>query len=69
MKTTIRRLTHAAAQTPVHVAASETRDEYCFPSHDAVARRAYEIWQRHGCPKGTEFHDWLAAEAELRSRY
>lgn len=37
------------------------------PTHEMVACRAYEIWQRHGCPSGTEFHDWLAAEAELRS--
>lgn len=37
------------------------------PSHDAIARRAYEIWQRHGCPAQTDFQDWLAAEAELRS--
>ena len=36
------------------------------PTQEMVARRAYEIWQRHGCPSGTSFHDWLAAEAELR---
>ena len=36
------------------------------PTPEMVARRAYEIWQRHGCPSGTSFHDWLAAEAELR---
>ena len=37
------------------------------PTYDMIARRAYEIWQRHGCPNGTSFCDWLAAEAELRS--
>lgn len=37
------------------------------PSREMIARRAYQIWQRHGCPMGTAFHDWLAAEAELRS--
>lgn len=37
------------------------------PTHETIAVRAYEIWQRHGCPEGTAFHDWLAAEAELRS--
>lgn len=36
------------------------------PTHDAIAQRAYDIWHRHGCPEGTAFHDWLAAEAELR---
>lgn len=37
-----------------------------LPTREMVARRAFEIWQRHGCPAGTSFHDWLAAEAELR---
>lgn len=35
--------------------------------HARIERRAYEIWKRHGCPTGTEFQDWLAAETELRS--
>lgn len=38
----------------------------CQPSHEVIAQRAYEIWQRHGCPSDSAFHDWLAAEAELR---
>lgn len=33
---------------------------------EVVAKRAYDIWRRHGCPAGTSFQDWLAAEAELR---
>lgn len=37
------------------------------PTYDMIARRAYEIWQHHGCPIGTSFGDWLAAEAELRA--
>ena len=37
------------------------------PTHETIARRAYEIWQRHGCPQGTAFQDWLAAQAELTS--
>ncbi|MGH7194250.1 MAG: DUF2934 domain-containing protein [Candidatus Saccharimonadales bacterium] len=36
-------------------------------SREMIARRAYEIWRRHGCPAGTAFQDWLAAETELRS--
>jgi hypothetical protein len=35
-------------------------------TQEMIAVRAYEIWQRHGCPAGTAFQDWLAAEAELR---
>jgi hypothetical protein len=34
--------------------------------YEVVAARAYDIWRRHGCPAGTSFQDWLAAEAELR---
>ena len=40
----------------------------CKPSPEMVARRAYQIWQDHGCPAGTQFQDWLAAETDLRSR-
>lgn len=50
-----------------HTVSFEPTHESCLPSHELVAKRAFEIWKRHGCPKGTEFHDWLAAEAELRS--
>jgi hypothetical protein len=69
MKTTIRRTKNETVATPVHVGVAEAKPEHCFPGHDVVARRAYEIWQRHGCPKGTEFQDWIAAEAELRCRH
>src|SRR6185436_9938547 len=29
------------------------------PSHDAIARRAYEIWQGEGCPDGRAMEHWL----------
>lgn len=33
---------------------------------DLIAARAYEIWQRRGCPMGHESEqDWHAARAEL----
>ena len=34
-------------------------------SEDEVARRAYEIWQRRGCPPSDGNEDWQAAKAEL----
>lgn len=37
------------------------------PPPERIARRAYQIWQSHGCPCGTEAQDWLQAEAELKS--
>jgi hypothetical protein len=36
--------------------------------HDAVARRAYEIYQERGGNQGSELEDWLQAERELSER-
>ena len=36
-------------------------------STEAIARRAYELWQERGCPPGDGVADWQAAEAELRT--
>ncbi len=36
-------------------------------SHEDVARRAYEIYQRRGGAPGRDLEDWLQAERELRS--
>jgi|KBSSwiStaDraftv2_1062776.scaffolds.fasta_scaffold1421301_2 hypothetical protein len=35
------------------------------PSPDAIARRAFEIYQERGGGDGLEVQDWLRAEAEL----
>lgn len=35
------------------------------PSHDDIARRAYELWLQRGAPHGTHLEDWLSAEREL----
>jgi hypothetical protein len=48
-------------------ASASSRSAAFKPSREMVARRAYEIRQHHGCPIGTEFQDWLAAETDLRS--
>lgn len=37
-----------------------------FNDPDAVARRAYEIFQRRGGNHGADLDDWLAAERELK---
>jgi hypothetical protein len=34
-------------------------------SDDEIARRAYEIWQRRGCPASDGTEDWQTAKAEL----
>ena len=36
------------------------------PSHEAIARRAYEIWERKGRLDGQCQQNWQEAEAELR---
>lgn len=36
-------------------------------SNDAIAQRAYELWQEEGCPDGRALEHWLRAEASLRS--
>ena len=38
-----------------------------IPESSSVAQRAYEIWQREGCPDGRAMEHWLRAEAELAS--
>ena len=34
-------------------------------SDEEIARRAYEIWQRRGCPPSDGSDDWQAAKSEL----
>ena len=38
------------------------------PSHEDIARRAYEIHVAHGRRQGQSEQDWLQAEEELKSR-
>jgi hypothetical protein len=35
-------------------------------SQDMIAKRAYQIWETRGRPRGTNVEDWLEAEAELK---
>jgi len=36
------------------------------PTHEQIARRAYEIFQARGCQPGNPEQDWHQAERELR---
>ena len=38
-----------------------------IPSHQAIAQRAFELYQARGEGAGDEMSDWLRAESELRS--
>lgn len=35
------------------------------PDRTVIALRAWEIWQREGCPEGRDLDHWLRAEREL----
>ena len=35
------------------------------PSHDEVARKAYEIYMKEGCPQGRDVQHWLDAESQI----
>jgi len=38
-----------------------------MPTHDQIARRAFELWQKRGCAEGSAHEDWCKAEQELRT--
>lgn len=38
----------------------------CEVTDEAIARRAYELWESRGCPEGDGSEDWEAAKRELR---
>lgn len=46
---------------------TETAVSSSSQAADAIARRAYEIWEREGCPEGCDLKHWLQAEQELRA--
>ncbi len=35
------------------------------PTHEQIAKRAYEIYLERGCTSGDPMQDWLRAEQEL----
>jgi hypothetical protein len=39
------------------------------PSHDEIARLAYQFYETHGRREGQDLDHWLAAEQELTRHY
>jgi Protein of unknown function (DUF2934) len=37
------------------------------PSHEQIARRAYELFETRAHAEGNALHDWLRAETDLRA--
>jgi hypothetical protein len=38
------------------------------PTHEEIARRAYELYEERGSQHGRDWEDWFQAERELRQR-
>lgn len=53
----------SAPDAQVQVATRPTRASHI--THDDIARRAFEIYQRRGGTPGRQVEDWIAAEREL----
>ena len=37
-------------------------------TQEAIAVRAYQLWEARGCPAGSPEEDWYRAEQELRGQ-
>jgi hypothetical protein len=51
----------AADETPGRVASFDRE-----PTHDEIARRAYQLFEKRGAAHGQDRDDWLQAERELQ---
>jgi hypothetical protein len=56
------------AEVWTELARSANRDAGALSNaEEEIKKRAYEIWERHGRPKGKEDEFWQQAEQELRN--
>jgi hypothetical protein len=39
-----------------------------MPTHEEIAKRAYEIYVKNGCRQGQSEQNWLQAEQEMKYR-
>ncbi|MGQ9371394.1 DUF2934 domain-containing protein [Azospirillum sp. A39] len=53
----------ALARVNMHIAEGLLRGE----QSRMIRERAYELWQRSGCPEGRDMEHWLAAESEIKA--
>ncbi len=58
-----------APKTAVSRTAGETADKPAIveraPTHEEIARLAYNFWEARGRPLGSPEEDWFAAEQDL----
>ena len=53
-----------SASQPVHDIPRPRPIAAAAPTHEDIARRAYEIYVEKGCPQGQSEQNWLQAEQE-----
>jgi Protein of unknown function (DUF2934) len=58
----------AGARTPAPTTGPTQTVINAKPSHDEVAKRAYYLYLKQGCPQGKDVQHWLEAEAQMASR-
>jgi DUF2934 family protein len=46
----------------------DRRDDFQASNNDAIARRAYELYESRGREDGQDQEDWFQAEREVRRR-
>jgi DUF2934 family protein len=46
--------------------ANPSTGERGTPTHDVIARRAYELYRERGGAEGLDLDDWMRAERELQ---
>jgi len=55
----------APSRPPVKTGKTESLSERISRLHDAIARRAFELFERDGCTDGNDVRHWLEAEKEF----
>ena len=56
------------ATVPTSTGDPNSVESVAHPTHDAIARRAYQLYEQRGGEHGRDWDDWLLAERELRQR-
>jgi hypothetical protein len=64
--TNVRRVGSAAAAPAPDASDTGRAEGMGPPAHEAIARRAYELYLERGAEPGRDVEDWLRAETELR---
>lgn len=57
----------ATAPTGLPAQSASNAQPVSTPSHEQIARRAYELYQTRAYAEGSALHDWLRAESDLRA--